>query len=183
MKQRYDFRLARVLRVREVAEQAARASLGEAQARLRDAERERDDRRATLAEARGDVVRRLAAGSVEPALVLSEQRAVDGLLARLAAAREVVLTRLAQADALQAAWRERERDLRALTELRERGLHRHRLDLARRENAKLDEVASSRDARRRLAAERSARKEETASSPSRAPVDQGGAPSTPYLQR
>jgi len=149
MKRRFDFRLARVLRVRELAERAARAEWGRAQSEVRAAADRRDAARAGLAAARSDVARGLASGPLAPERALVDQRALDAQLTALQLAGETLLTRQAQAQAQQAVWAEREQERRALDELQVRARKRHHADLRAAENAEMDEIAGLRDTRRR----------------------------------
>ncbi len=179
MKRRFDFRLARVLRVRTIEERAAAASLASAQAELAAAERTAADRRRALSDARRELGVRLAGGVLEPALVLVEQQAIDAQLSGLTAARHAVLSCQAHVQAELEAWQQREQERRALAELETRARDRHRQAVHAAENAELDETAGQRVGRgtappRATRPERITGKLETDSSPRRRAADPPG---------
>lgn len=174
MKRRFEFRLARVQRVREMEERVARAERAQAEALARVAEASRDQARAVLEESRAHLRALLEAaareGALEPRDVLTAQRALDGELADLRRRVETARTQRQQATHMAAVHRERKSAARALEELRERARLRHAAELEKLENAALDEVAQ-----RLAAAARRAQsgKEESASRSGAPAADQG----------
>ena len=161
MRRRFGFRLARLLRVRAIEEQVARAEWGLSEALARDQERLRAERAEALALARAELAGRLAPGNALHARwMLQAERALEGQATDLRRTHEDALTRRAQAEAYGRVWRDRERDRRVLAELEGRARARHREELERWDNAQLDEQALL----RRAAELRRRRREEDSSS-------------------
>ena len=140
MKRRFDFRLERVARIRELQEHVARAERASAENLARAAEARRDQARSVLRRSRawlGEIL----GGRCNPRLVLSSQVAMDLELKRLARAHETARTLRSQAERAAAVHRARRSAARALEELRERARARHGEALQREENSALDEAA------------------------------------------
>lgn len=153
MKRRFDFRLERVRRVRDLEERVVRAERAQAESLARAAEASRDEARSVLEESRA-WLRSILTGALEPARVLSSQRALDDGLAALRRRVETARTLRTQAERMASLQRERKSVVRALDELRERARRRHAAALEQGDNATLDEVAqrlSERERRERLA--------------------------------
>ncbi|HED67088.1 MAG TPA: hypothetical protein ENJ09_16215 [Planctomycetes bacterium] len=106
------------------------------------------------------------------ARALVDERVLEHEAAAVAAAREVVLTRRAQAEAFEQEWKRCEQDRRALAELESRARTAHGIELAALENAEMDEIAGMRSARERA---RAAKNSEKRSSLATSPVDEGAA--------
>lgn len=170
MKRRFEFRLARVQRVRDVEERVARAERAQAEALARAAEASRDQARAVLEQSRA-TLRALLEGALEPRDVLTAQRALDGELADLRRRVESARTQRLQATHMAAAHRERKGAARALEELRERARLHHAAELEKHDNAALDEVAQRQAAAARR--EPAHGKEESASRSDAPVADQG----------
>ena len=173
MNRRFEFRLARILRIRGIEERAARATWAEAELRSAQADGESERARRAVARGRRDLAAELgppalpdpdapslargpeARSGTESGKTLDASRALrghaalDSLLRFFRSRLETGLTRRAQADDRKERWRARDSDRRALEELRERAARRHREELRRREEAQADEEASVRDALRR----------------------------------
>lgn len=147
MKRRFEFRLARLRRIREIDEQVARAAWSEAENASRVATAELARARAAVEDAN----RNLAGvpGELQPGEVLLSLQVIEGLKRAVHARRELALTRQGQAKELADAWREREVDRRALEQLEERARVRHREELERADNAEIDEQNLMREIRRR----------------------------------
>src|SRR5262249_47217449 len=125
MKRRFDFRLARVARVRELEERVARAERAQAEGFARAAETRATGARNEVARARAwlsDVL----SGRIDPRRTLSMHRVLDGQQARLRSAIESARTLRTQAERMAALHRARKAAARALEELRARALGRHR---------------------------------------------------------
>ncbi len=152
MRRAFQFRLARVRRVREVEERTARAAWKEAESAARVADGERERRSKSLARSRSELVEMLRAGAVEPNWVRHAQDALGQGVLALRSAHERALTMRQQAEKFATAWRERERERRALLKLEERLRARHAYELTRVEALESDERALA----RKFAAERSA---------------------------
>lgn len=140
MKRRFEFRLERVGRVRDVEERIARSERAQAEGLARAAEASRDQARSVLEQSRAHLYSILS-GALNPREVLSFQRAMDGELSSLRRRVESARTLRTQAERMAAAHREKKSAARALEELRERARLRHGAELEKLENAVLDEVA------------------------------------------
>jgi len=178
VKRRFDFRLERVRRVRDVEERVARAERARAEELARAAETARDEARSVLERSRA-WLSTLLEGRLEPGHVLASQRALDAELAQLRRRVESARTVRAQAEHAAAEHRERKSAARALEELRERNRRQHAAELEKSDNAVLDEVAQRLAERERGArdADERGRNPEGASSPTRPPADQTETPS------
>ena len=175
MRRRFEFRLERVHRVRDVEERVARAERAQAEALARAAEASRDLARSVLEQSRTALRELLLVsarkGTLEPREVLAAQRALDGELANLRRRVESARTVRMQAERMAVAHGERKSAARALEELRERARLRHAAQLEKHENAALDEVAQRlAEAVRRTIADG---KEESASRSDEPVADQG----------
>ncbi|MSR63032.1 MAG: hypothetical protein EXS08_11370 [Planctomycetes bacterium] len=177
MKRRFDFRLERVRRVRDLEERVARAERASAEELARAAEASRDRARATLERSRAELAE-LLSGTLEPRGVLSAQRALDSELVRLRRAVESARTARMQAERSASAHRERQKAARALAELRERARLRHALELDKEENAQLDEVAQGLGEAERRAERRRSPAGEDDSSPGPVAADRGAGSSS-----
>ena len=143
MKRRFEFRLERVARVRELEERVARAERASAESLARAAEASRDRARSVLGRSRAWLTAALRR-TVEPRSVLQAHRALDAEVERLGREVESARNLRTQAERLAAAHLERRSAARALEELRKRERTRHGTLLAAADNAVLDEVAAQR---------------------------------------
>lgn len=157
----FQFRLARVLRIREVEEQAARERFLAADRVARDAETRADDARAAETRAQDELRAGQRAATLAPSFLLAAQAAIDELRRRRQSLTERARTLRFQANAEQTAWAARRRDVRGLERLEDRDRERWRADEAAAEAQTLDEVGSLRAAAR----ERERASWETASQP------------------
>ncbi len=144
MRRAFQFRLARVRRVREAEERTARAAWKEAESAARVADGERERRSKSLAASRSELVEILRAGAVDPNWFRHAQDALDRAALALRSAHERALTLRQQAERLATAWRERERDRRALLKLEERLRARHALERTHQDALEADERALAR---------------------------------------
>ena len=165
---RFEFRLARVKRVREIEERVARAAWSSAERTATEAEARCDAARERIADAR-----RAPAGEIDPTRILLGHRATDGLLQGLLRSKEAALTLRGQAARLGQAWQGREVDRRALEELETRARERHRVAREREEAKEMDETGIARSRRGRPDAPGQDR--ETGSSHTPRPTDEGRA--------
>lgn len=140
----FRFRLQRVLRVRELREEVARAEFLAADGPAREAEELASacggDLRAAELELRDD----LASGPLAPAAVILEQGALQDLERRRLGARRRAATLRHAAERLRDPLRDAQKDRRALERLRERALEVHRVEVEKEDNRVLDEVAGTR---------------------------------------
>jgi len=146
MKRRFEFRLARVRRVRELEERVARGVWSVAERAARTAEDELEERRRAVQAAREELLAsaRDEGGALRPGAVVQGHRAIEVLLGGVHRHRELARTARDQAERLAEAWRRRRVDRRALEQLEERARARHRAEVERLENAALDERAGAR---------------------------------------
>lgn len=182
MKRRFEFRLERVRRVRDIEERVARSERVHAEALARAAETSRDQARAVLQQSRAHL-QTILEGSVDPRSVLHSQRVMDAELVQLRRKIESARTLRTQAERMASAHRERESAVRALEELKGRSRHRHTTEVEKEDNAELDEIASQRSSSAALVRRRAARssdgKEESPSRSSAVATDQGRTPEWP----
>ena len=149
----YQFRLARLMRVRDVEERIAKERFLAADRIAREAEDAVVDAREAVRSAEDDLRATQAQQSLSPSRVLAALDLIAGLRARVRALHERSLPLRAAAEVERAAWGERRRDLRGLERLEDRDRERVRAEEGRREALTLDEVAAMRaEARDRAAA-------------------------------
>lgn len=178
MKRRFEFRLRRVARVRDIEERLAREKRAVAEVRAREAETAREQARDALRAARLELARHLA-GTVDPRAVLSAHRLIDDHQRLLGERTVQAAAQRRTADAAAGVHRERKAASQAMEKLHDRARDRHHEALAREENAEMDEIASVR-AHRRGAASRDPEKKEGPSRSAPAGADQ---PPVPSLDR
>lgn len=142
----FEFRLARLQRVRAVLEKQARERATEADQRARAAEGTAETRRLEIARAEDTLRAQQSSRAIALGDVLASQRAIEDLRARRRAAVERARTLRFQADECARTWRERKRELEGLERLEERDHAGHRLEENQREARAIDEVASMRAA-------------------------------------
>lgn len=149
----YQFRLARLKRVRDVEERTARERFLAADRIAREAEETVVRAREAVRDAEGDLRAAQSDRALSPVRVLTALDAIAGLRERVRMLHERELPLRAAAEAERAAWSERRRDLRGLERLEDRDRERWRAEEGRREALALDEVAAMRaEARDRAAA-------------------------------
>lgn len=152
----FRFRLDRVLRVREVEEETARAGWLAVEHDARAAEA----RAAALANDRaaglGALARDMTKRALPPAWTLVRHAALDRLARTASAERERALTLRRQADQAKEPWQEKRREVLGLSRLLAVAKSRHAAAVLAAEIAVMDEVASMRAARRHRSESRSA---------------------------
>lgn len=144
----FQFRLARILRVREVEEQAAKERFLAADRIAREGETRADAARETLVHAQEELRAAQAEHALAPAFLVTAQNALDELRRRRRSAADRARTLRLQAAAEQTAWAERRRGVKGLERLSDRDRERWRADAAQAEAKQLDEVGSMRAAAR-----------------------------------
>ena len=146
---RFRFRLQRVLGVRRLEEEIARAAYMEVETRAKSAEsareRAREDVRAGLAQ----LTRVVEARELDADAVLLEQFSVDQATKRVPPASQRARLAREAAERERRSWEERRRALKGLENLRERAQTAFRAEEARVENLRLDEQALIRAGRRK----------------------------------
>ena len=145
MKRRFDFKLARLLRVRTIQEEVARGEWSMAEAEALQAEAAELALREELQSSRHTLGTQVLEGeSLSTAAVLASHRALDAQIAGIAVAAAAAQTSRQGADELAQVWRKTEQDRRGLEELSDREKVRHRLGVEREEEAVRDESSQSR---------------------------------------
>jgi flagellar FliJ protein len=143
----FSFRLQRLLRVRELEEQAARERWALQERETLAARTQADAAR----QAKRDAWQELRNKADRPLQRLALEQSLPGLDQRLLTCRERLDAAQQRAESERSAWvRERAR-VQSLKRLKERDATQYRLDAQQRENAILDEVASGREARKAAA--------------------------------
>lgn len=144
---RPGFRLERVLRVRKILEEEARADWAEAEVVAREIEASFHERRASRDQAQERLADEL--GEISPAAVLLHHDQIDGLTREAARVRERARTAQHHADQAFIPFEERRKDRRALERLHDRDRQRSRDEALRAEIAEQDEINLQRAARER----------------------------------
>jgi len=145
---RFRFPLARLARVREIAEQRAGAALAQAEREAAQALEALHAAERELAAARALLRAMLSAPHVEPSRVLLAQGTLSGLNTRVATRRTQWRARREAADALAMQWRQCRQDCQSLERLEERSLARFRAEEAVLDARAMDEIALQRSAAR-----------------------------------
>ena len=141
---RFNFRLSRVRRAREISESLARAEWQGRERDAIDAERASDELRMRIDEARAELGKLQKSPTLNPAEVLASDRAMVRAWKALVRKRQQASERRDAAEVSREAWSERKRDRRALERLEERQRELFRIEMNRAEDAEADEWASSR---------------------------------------
>ena len=146
MKRRFEFKLARLLRVRSIQEEEARGEWAGAEASANAAERAESALAEHLRADREALSTGLASASTgfSPATLLAQHAALDAQVRALATAGSRAQGLRRAADERARVWRERERERRALEELSQRERRRHLQALERAEEAERDELVRAR---------------------------------------
>jgi flagellar FliJ protein len=143
----FSFRLQRLLRVRELEEQAARERWAlherETQAARTQAEAAR--------QAKHDAWQKLRSKADRPLQRLALEQTLPGLDQRLQSCRDRLDAAQQRAESERRAWVQERARVQSLERLKERDAAQFRADALQRENAILDEVASGREARKAAA--------------------------------
>lgn len=147
---RFEFRLARLARVRRIEEERARAAWQAVEAAARRAEQGVLVREAEVSEVQAALREAQSHPQISPATVLS----LDGLLARaqerLVSERQRARRRRAEADSAREPWQRLRTELEGLDRLEEKARSSHKVERDRVEAQELDQLASERAARRSL---------------------------------
>lgn len=143
---RFQFRLARVLRVRRIEEQAARATFLEQHALAREAQ----ESSARALEQRqlmeSQLTDQVQSGPIDPRSAIRAQDSIDGM-GHVCRRRRNESTALSlQAAQAREPWVETRVDVRALERLEDRMRERHLSSVEKQANRELDETAARRAA-------------------------------------
>ncbi len=148
---RFAFRLERVLRVRAVLEDVARAEWQTAEHAAAVAEERHRSLVSALEAAQGDLP--VGPGPLDVDSLLWRQASVERMSQAASRLLERARTVRYQADEARRPWEQRRRDRRGLDRLRERALRAHLVSEEAAEIADMDEIAAARaEARHRAAA-------------------------------
>lgn len=148
---RFAFRLERVLRVRAVLEEVARAEWQTAEHAAAVAEERHRSLVSAREEAQSDLP--VGPGPLDVQGLLWRQASVERMSVAAGRLLERARTVRYQADEARRPWEQRRRDRRGLERLRERALRAHLVSEEAAEIVTMDEIAAVRaDARRRAAA-------------------------------
>ena len=140
---RFQFRLARVQRAREISESLARAEWQSKERGAIEAEAASDLLRTRIDEARAELSKLQQSPTLNPGDVLASDRALVRAWKALARKRQLASEHRDAAEASREAWSERERDRRALERLEERQRELFRIERNRADDAEADEWNSS----------------------------------------
>ncbi len=143
----FRFRLGRVLRVRAIEEEVARARWMEAANLAEEASRQAESLDAIRRVRQSELASLLGNPTIEPAIVVASHAALDRLAIGVRSARERARTLLFQAEVHRSPWEALRRARRSLELLREKKLEDHYLEDERAQAREIDEIASDRAAR------------------------------------
>jgi hypothetical protein len=172
VKRRFEFRLERLRRVRDIEERLARGERAGSEGLARNAEDLRDRARSALDNSR-DELQRMLEGPIDPGQVVLMNNLLDAELVIQRRLIESARTLRTQAERMAEAHRERRGAALALDELRDRARTRHLAELTKDDNATQDEVAQRMNQlRRRADGEAASDKPESDSRTDTGPADQ-----------
>lgn len=141
---RFKFKLDRLLRVREVSEELARAELGSAELAAQRAREGLDGARADLLRAERELIElRTRDGALA---ALAAEKTLPALLQRIALRRQRVTSAEAAATAARNDWQARRTDVRALEKLEDRAREVFAVQEREREDRALQETIERRAA-------------------------------------
>lgn len=121
----FRFRLARLMRVREIREELARSELLAAELALREAELALEGARGELRGAESELAHFQSLPAVVPGEIVAAQRTLPPLAQRIARRREQAATLAADSLRARHAWQAARIDVRVLEKLEERALTAH----------------------------------------------------------
>jgi flagellar export protein FliJ len=158
---RFEFRFARLARVRAAEEGIARDTWQKAEARHQSARDRVKLIRQDIAAATEDLRRVQADPQLAPREVLAIQTSMQHLDSMLEAATEEAETLRVAAEEAREPWQALRTELEGLSRLEEKGLLAHRREVEREEIKQMDQIASERAARTEARRSRSSTSEET----------------------
>jgi flagellar export protein FliJ len=145
MSRPFEFRLARVLRVRSLEEELARSAWQTAVQAARSADERATDLRTRRDTALAELAAAMRSG-LAPAAWVVQAGIIDRVSDSIVAADERARTLEKQAEALVEPLRERHTEVRKLERLRDKQAAVHRLECTRKDAVLMDEVALTRAA-------------------------------------
>ncbi len=143
----FEFKLARLARVRAAEEEIARARWQSAEHRFRAAERRTEQILEEIAAATDDQRRAQTDPQLAPREVLSIQSSIERLHSVLEESRRQAELLRAAADQEREPWQALRVEISALERLEEKARAVHRREVTREENKEMDQLASERSAR------------------------------------
>lgn len=145
---RFQFRLARLAKVRELQEEIARAEWQAAEDLARRAERRVHEILQLVAETNASLRELQASEQLSSTEVLALQDLLERVMRTLANAKRQAAELRAAAEVAREPWTALRVELEGLARLEQRARDDHRTELTRVENAELDQIALERAARR-----------------------------------
>jgi len=145
---RFEFRLARLARVRVLQEEQARAEWQAAEQEAEAARTHRDQAHADRVQAREVLANDLRTSSIAPGEVVLAHQQLDRMDREFTRRRELAATAQFHADRARTPWEERRRDVRALERLEDKARTEHQYEVEAAEAQQLDETALMRAARK-----------------------------------
>lgn len=143
---RFQFRLARVLRVRRIEEQAARATFLEQQVLAREAQESAEQALGQRQLMESQLTDQLQSGPIDPRSAIRGQNSIEGMGHVCRRRRDQATTLSLQAEQAREPWVETRVDVRALERLEDRMRERHLSAVEKKANQELDETAARRAA-------------------------------------
>jgi len=145
----FRFRLARVLRVRQIEEDVAKAAWSSAIATANEADRRVEATRLARQTSQTELSQALAGSKLTPAEVLTRHRTLDALSADLERRLQQARTLHFQAEQMRVPWEAKRNEVRGLERLHDK--HKQEFQAGERltESRLMDEVASMRAAKRK----------------------------------
>jgi len=140
----FDFRLARVLRVRRIEEQVARAEFLERQVMANEAQEASQRALEGRLLIESQLAEEIETGPLDPRSAIRAQDSIDGMGRVWLRRSEHAKTLAVQAEQARAPWIEVRTDVRALEHIEERKRERFSSEVERRANRELDETAARR---------------------------------------
>ncbi|MFT4539855.1 MAG: flagellar export protein FliJ [Planctomycetota bacterium] len=140
----FQFRLARVLRVREVQAEMARLTWQEAEARARSAWTASERMREARVDASTRLATDLQTGEIAAANMIAGHDALDGMDRAAGRLERTARTLSHQASELRMPFEERRKEVRGLERMRDKRKQEHLEETLRKDSAVMDEVAASR---------------------------------------
>lgn len=162
---RFRFGLQRVLGIRRLEEEIARAAFMEGETRAKQAESSRDRAREDVRTSLAQLLRVVEARELDADAVLLEQFTVDQASLRVPPAAERARLARDAAERERRTWEARKQALKSLENLRERARTAYQAEEARVDNLRLDEQALIRAGRARSLHNLSGRRAEKPSDP------------------
>jgi flagellar export protein FliJ len=144
---RFEFRLARLAKVRRIEEERARAAWQSAEAAAREAEAAVQEGEREVQAAYTLLRQTQSDSQLTPLQVIAFHEAVSGLLRALTATRTEASRLAAEALAKREPWQAARTELEGLQRLEDKARQAHRVERERIENMEMDQLASERTAR------------------------------------